>query len=103
MIKYGEMVNPEGLQPLQKRTDYYNNNQISRIYEKDAFSNNEIVKEFLYGVNNKPKGIDLITSDGAVIRKLNGEAPVEVNAPNRKKFLGRRFLEFFSIQKKNIL
>ncbi len=102
-IVYGEQVRGDGTTEVLRHATYYRNGDINTIVEQDSRSGLKIVRDMLYGKDEKIKGLDVISSDGTVIRKLKGANPILVQEPNRPSSRWQSFLEFFSLQKRNII
>lgn len=102
-IVYGEQVRGDGTTEVLRHTTYYRNGDINTIVEQDSNSGVSIVRDMLYGKDKKIKGLDVISSDGTIIRKLKGANPILVQEPNRLSSRWQKILEFFSMQKRNII
>jgi len=102
-ITYGDMVRGDGQTTLIKENVYYNNGNLNHSVERDGATGNVVLRDILYGTDNKAKGLDIVSGDGTIIRKLKGEAPIFVDAPNRKMSKFQKLLRFFSYQKPNVI
>lgn len=100
---YGEMVKDADKSRITHTTSYYNDGSINMITEVDPGQNKATIKDILYDKDGRPKGLDIISTDSPIVRKLKGEAPVVVDSPNRKDSLLTKIGEFFSIQNKNVI
>ena len=100
---YGEMVRDADKSHLSRTTVYYNDGSINKVTEVDPAQNKTTVKDILYDNDGQPKGLDIISTDSPIVRKLKGEAPVVVESPNRKDSILKKIGEFFSIRKKNVI
>ena len=96
------MVRDADKSHLSRTTVYYNDGSINKVTEVDPAQNKTTVKDILYDNDGQPKGLDIISTDSPIVRKLKGEAPVVVESPNRKDSILKKIGEFFSIQKKNV-
>lgn len=103
VITYGDMVRGSDPVSVTKRMSFYRDGSIDRVYEKDGSTGLTIVKDMLYGADGKHKGLDIISSDGTIIRRVKGELPVPVVEANRKTSKLQKFLEYFTLQNKNTI
>lgn len=102
-ITYGDQVRGDGTSQVLRETTYYRNGDLNNIVEQDHGSGVATIRDMLYGKDKKIKGLDIISSDGTIIRKVKGENPVLVTEPHRPNNRLQKFLKFFSWQKRNVI
>lgn len=100
---YGNLVQGAEKSEVNLKTSYYNDGKINYITKEDLSNGTANVRDFLYDESGNIKGIDFISSDGAILRKLNGEAPVPVTSANRNSSFMTKVRNFFGGSKRNII
>lgn len=102
-ITYGEMAKEEQPVTIARKTALYRDGSVKTITDKNSSSGLTVIKDFLYGKDNKVKGLDIISSDGSMLRKLNGSPAIEITSANRAESFIDKAKEFFGFSTKNTL